>query len=133
QQPEIDAVSNGEELLKLREEVDAVHLSEPVQDYILSLVRATRGESGLESVSKYFRFGASPRSCLALAQSGRALAWLRGEDYVSPGHIQELFCDALRHRVGLTYEAEAEEVISDTVLKEILESTELPESQLAAA
>jgi len=125
--PTIEPVSEGAELLKLREEVDAVELSDTVQEYILSLVRATRGESGLESVLKYLRFGASPRASLALAQAGRALAWLRGDAFVSPAHIQDLFCDALRHRVGLTYEAEAEAVTSDDVLLEVLEKTDLPE------
>jgi MoxR-like ATPase len=133
EQPVIEPVANGAELLELRKEVDAVHLSPAVQDYILKLVRCTRGEEGLESVTKYLRFGASPRACLALAQSGRALAWLRGETYVAPGHIQELFCDALRHRVGLTYEAEAEEVTSDAVLEEILNQIQLPEGVAEAA
>ncbi|MEM6600191.1 MAG: ATPase, partial [Verrucomicrobiota bacterium] len=103
------------------------------QDYILTLVRSTRGEASIHSVKKYLRFGASPRACLALAQSGRALAWLRGDSYVTPGHVQELFCDALRHRVGLTYEAEAEEVTTDTVLEEILNHTQLPDHVAEAA
>lgn len=133
QKPKIEPVSNAEELLALRHQVDQVHLSAAVRDYILTLVRSTRGEAGIESVSKYLRFGASPRACLALAQSGRALAWLRGDDYVTPGHIQELFIDALRHRVGLTYEAEAEEVTTDAVLEEILNQTQLPENVAEAA
>ncbi|MEM1157700.1 MAG: MoxR family ATPase [Verrucomicrobiota bacterium] len=133
QKPQIEAVSNAQELLALRQEVDAVHLSPAVQDYILTLVRSTRGEASIHSVKKYLRFGASPRACLALAQSGRALAWLRGDSYVTPGHVQELFCDALRHRVGLTYEAEAEEVTTDTVLEEILNHTQLPDHVAEAA
>lgn len=131
--PAIEAVADGDEILSLRAEVDAVHLSPAVQDYILTLVRATRGDTGIEEVTKYFRFGASPRACLALAQAGRALAWLRGSAFVSPGHIQELFCDALRHRVGLTYEAEAEEVDSDSVLLQVLDQTALPDENEAQA
>jgi len=127
EQPVIEPVSTGEELLEIRRSVDQVHLSDEIQSYILNLVRATRSGEGIPEVQKYFSFGASPRASLALAQSGRALAWLRGMDYVSPQHIQELFRDALRHRVGLTYEAEAEEITTDHVLERILSTVRLPE------
>ncbi len=73
-------------------------------------------------------FGASPRASLALVQAGRALAWVRGQDYVSPEIIQELFLDCLRHRIGLTYEAEAEEITCEQVLHDIVEKTEMPRS-----
>ncbi|MEO0453346.1 MAG: MoxR family ATPase [Verrucomicrobiota bacterium] len=126
EKPEIEPISTGEELLAIREEVDAVHLSEEVQTYILDLVRATRQDGTVESVKKYFSFGASPRASLALTQAGRALAWLRGSDFVSPSHIQDLYLDVMRHRVGLTYEAEAEEIRSDEVLQDVLQSVRLP-------
>lgn len=126
EQPSIEPVSSGEELLAIRHEVDAVHLSDEVQTYILDLVRATRSDQPVADVKKYFSFGASPRASLALTQAGRALAWLRGMDFVSPAHIQELYLDALRHRVGLTYEAEAEEISADAVLREILSTVRLP-------
>jgi MoxR-like ATPase len=64
----------------------------------------------------YLNFGASPRASLALFQAGRALAWLRGADYVSPALVQELAPDVLRHRIGLTYEAEAEEITTDKII-----------------
>ena len=126
-QPALVAASSGEELLDLRTEVDRMHLSPAVQGYILALVRSTRAlaEPGA-SAKRYLTFGASPRASLALYQAGRALAWLRGQDYVSPALIQELAPDVLRHRVGLTYEAEAEEITADKVIAQVIEKTPVP-------
>ncbi len=129
QQPALQAASSGEELLQLRALVDQVHVSPAVQGYILALVRATRALAGGESTTKskrWLTFGASPRASLALYQSGRALAWLRGEDYVSPALIQELAPDVMRHRVGLTYEAEAEEITSDKIITQVVQQTPVP-------
>jgi len=126
-QPSIVAVSSGEELLGLRIEVDRVHVSPAVQGYILSLVRATRALADKGGNAKrYLNFGASPRASLALYQSGRALAWLRGLDYLSPSLVQELAADVLRHRIGLTYEAEAEEITADKIVAQVVERTPVP-------
>ena len=127
--PALKAVSSGEELLALRQHVDAIHVSPGVQAYILALVRGTRdlaaaSENG--TAKRLLNFGASPRASLALFQAGRALAWLRGSDYLSPALVQEIFPDCLRHRVGLTYEAEAEELSSDKILAQVLERTPVP-------
>ncbi len=129
--PALQAVSSGEELLALRQHVDAIHVSAGVQAYILSLVRGTRdlaavAEGATGGTKRLLNFGASPRASLALFQAGRALAWLRGSDYLSPALVQEVFHDALRHRVGLTYEAEAEELTSDKILAQVLERTPVP-------
>ena len=126
-QPALSAVSSGEELLALRAEVDRIHLSPAVQGYILALVRGTRALAEREGNAKrYLNFGASPRASLALYQAGRALAWLRGEDYLSPGLVQELAADVLRHRIGLTYEAEAEEISPDSIVTQVVERTPVP-------
>ncbi len=130
-QPEVAAVSSGEELLELRNYVDAIHVSPGVQAYILALVRGSRelaaqAEGTTGGPKRLLNFGASPRASLALFQSGRALAWLRGSDYVSPTLIQEVFHDALRHRVGLTYEAEAEGLSADKILDQVLVRTPVP-------
>lgn len=136
-QPEVRAVSSGEELLQLRVQVDAIHVSPTVQAYILALVRGSRDLAAqAEKVSatatngastkRLLNFGASPRASLALFQAGRALAWLRGSDYVSPALVQEIFHDALRHRVGLTYEAEAEGLTADKILDQVLIRTPVP-------
>jgi MoxR-like ATPase len=129
-QPALKPVSSGEELLSLRTQVDAIHVSPAVQAYILSLVRSSRElaaqAEGTGNARRLLNFGASPRASLALFQASRALAWLRGGDYVSPALIQEVFHDALRHRVGLTYEAEAEGLTSDKVLDQVLIRTPVP-------
>ena len=131
QQPKLKAVSSGEELLSLRDEVDNVHLSPPLQAYMLALVRATReaaaGNNGTgANASKVLSYGASPRASLALVQATRALAWLHGMDHGTPEVVQNVFFDALRHRVGLTYEAEAEETTTDEILRGVLESVPVP-------
>jgi MoxR-like ATPase len=129
QQPALLPASSGEELLQLRFAVDAIHVAPAIQGYILSLVRATRNlaDSNQSTGSKrWLSFGASPRASLALFQSGRALAWLRGQDFVSPALIQELAPDVMRHRIGLTYEAEAEEVTADKVIAQVVEQTPVP-------
>jgi MoxR-like ATPase len=126
-QPALAAVSSGEELLALRTQVDAIHLSPAVQGYILALVRATRALAEKEGAAKrYLNFGASPRASLALYQAGRALAWLRGQDYLSPALVQELAPDVLRHRIGLTYEAEAEEITADRIVAQVVTGTPVP-------
>ncbi len=126
-QPELAAVSSGDELLALRHEVDAIHLSPAVQGYILALVRGTRALAEKNGDAKrHLNFGASPRASLALYQAGRALAWLRGQDYLSPAIVQELAPDVLRHRLGLTYEAEAEEITTDQIVAQVVERTPVP-------
>ena len=121
-QPALAAVSSGEELL------DRIHLSPAVQGYILALVRGTRAlaEKDGNGSKRYLTFGASPRASLALYQAGRALAWLRGQDYLSPALVQELAPDVLRHRIGLTYEAEAEDITTDHIVTQVLERTPVP-------
>ncbi len=129
-QPEVTAVASGEQLLELRKKVDEVHVAEAVQAYIVALVRSTRelasqrGKDGETTLS----FGASPRASLSLYQASKALAWMRGADYVSPAQVQDIFLDVMRHRVGLSYEAEALGVTADAVLGQILERTAVPET-----
>ncbi|MCX6944690.1 MAG: MoxR family ATPase [Verrucomicrobiota bacterium] len=127
QQPALTAASSGEELLALRTAVDALHVSPAVQGYILALVRGTRALTESRPGAKCpLTFGASPRASLALYQAGRALAWLRGEDYVSPALVQELAPEVMRHRIGLTYEAEAEEISPDQIIAQVVAQTPVP-------
>jgi len=126
-QPKLAAVSSGEELLSMREKVDSVHLSPPLQAYMLALVRTTReAAAAAGNGGKVLSYGASPRASLALVQASRALAWLHGMDHATPEVVQNVFLDALRHRVGLTYEAEAEETTTDEILQGVLGRVPVP-------
>jgi MoxR-like ATPase len=130
--PQLSAVTSGEELLALRTAVDQVFVSPAVQEYILALVRATRAMAvGAPGKPATLTFGASPRASLALYQSARALAWLRGQDYVSPSIVQELVPDVLRHRIGLSYEAEARDMTPDSILDEVVATTRMPQEAAA--
>jgi MoxR-like ATPase len=132
QQPGLRAVSSAEELMALRSAADAVYVSEELQRYVLALVRATRAlaagnGAAMNGGPRKLAFGASPRASLALVQAARALAFVRGQDYATPGLVQELYGDAVRHRIGLTYEAEAEQVRPDQILRRVVETTPVPE------
>ncbi|MGD9762120.1 MAG: AAA family ATPase [Candidatus Binatia bacterium] len=129
--PVVRSISSAAELLALRAGVDAVYASDDVQRYIVALVRNTRELAqgrgpAMNGGAVPLAFGASPRATLALLQSSRALAFVRGQDFVTPALVQETFCDAVRHRIGLTYEAEAEQITSDAVLKRVLKTTPIP-------
>ncbi len=129
--PKVDAVSSGEEVLSLRTEIDTVHVADSVQAYIVALVRQTRnlassGNRVAVSSEKLLSYGASPRACLGLFQASKALAWLRGADFVTPALVQEVLPDVMRHRVGLTYEAESQGLTPDKILQDIVKSTPVP-------
>jgi len=134
--PDLSAVSSGEELLSLRAEVDKVHVAEPLRDYIVTLVRETRAiAAGTSTVvtNSSLAFGASPRASLGLFQASRALAWLRGFDFVSPALVQAVFVEVMRHRVGLTYEAEASGIAVDAILRDVMAKVAVPERSLLAS
>lgn len=131
--PKVDMTSSGEELLGLRPQVDAVHVSDAVQTYIVALVRRTRElAAGTHRSSagsdKLLAYGASPRAGLGLFQATKALAWMRGSDYVTPALVQEILPDVMRHRIGLTYEAESQGLTPDKILQDIVQSTPVPGS-----
>jgi MoxR-like ATPase len=125
-QPALVPASSGEELLSLRAEVDRIHVSPAVQNYILALVRATRALTEGPPAQRLLTFGASPRASLARYQASRALAWLRGADFASPALVQEIAPDVLRHRIGLTYEAEAKEITADKIVAQVIAKTSVP-------
>jgi MoxR-like ATPase len=125
-QPALVPASSGEELLSLRTEVDRIHVSPAIQNYVLALVRATRALTEGSPAQRLLTFGASPRASLALYQATRALAWLRGLEFVSPALVQEIAPDVLRHRIGLTYEAEAKEITADTIVAQVIAKTPVP-------
>ena len=115
-------------ILALRETIAATYLDQKIIDYIVDLVRATRDPSvvGLQNLKPLVAFGASPRASIALAQAAKAHAYLRGRGYVIPEDVRALALDVMRHRVLLTFEAEAEEVDSDQVVTRILDAVPVP-------
>jgi len=115
-------------ILEARRAIAAVHIDPRLVDYIVDLVRATRDPAsvGLDALRPLIAFGASPRASIALAQASRAHAWLRGRDYVAPDDIRVLAPDVLRHRLVLTFEAEAEDVTADAIIARVLDAIPAP-------
>jgi hypothetical protein len=124
----IEAVAGPEEVFAARREVNGVYMDEKITDYIVDVVRSTRhpDEVGASELRPLIHFGASPRASIYLAQCTRALAFLRGRDYVLPEDVKELAPDVLRHRVITTFEAEAEEVSADDIVRRLLEVVRVP-------
>ncbi|MCZ2342891.1 MAG: MoxR family ATPase [Bacteroidales bacterium] len=122
-----EAVLSAEELAQLRDAVDAVYVDGKVKDYLLDVVRATRQPTEYRlDVAGLIQYGASPRGSLALLRAAKAHAFLAGRDFVTPEDIKQLAPDVLRHRLILTYEAEAEELTVDKVIQRILDGLPIP-------
>jgi MoxR-like ATPase len=123
-----EAVLDAARLANLRELCARVYLDEQVENYILDIVSATRNPAGykLHSLSNHIAYGASPRATINLALAARALAMLRNRAYVVPDDVVSLAPDVLRHRIGLTYEAEAEDKDVNFVIKQILQTIPAP-------
>jgi MoxR-like ATPase len=114
-------------LLSAREQVLDIYLAEPLEDYIIELVTATRDPQNWSAqLSQWIRFGASPRGTLAIDRCARAHAWLQGRNYVSPEDIHQIAPDVLRHRILLSFEAEAEGVNSDYFIHQLLQTIPIP-------
>ncbi len=124
---EIEAVTSPEEILFARTLVDQIHLDEKVESYIVDLVMATRRPQsyGLK-LDGLIQFGGSPRATINLALASKANAFLAGRAYVTPQDVKQLALDVLRHRVVITYEAEAEERTSESIVSEILQHVPVP-------
>ena len=124
----VSPVASPREILDAREAITATYLDDKIGDYILDLVAATRDPRayGLPDLAPLIEFGASPRASIALATCARAHAFLRGRGYVVPDDIKAIGPDVLRHRVITTYEAEAEEVTSDELIRRVFEKVSVP-------
>ena len=105
--------------------VESIYVDEKLVEYIVAIVRATR-EPGKADVAKFVEFGASPRASIALMKAARCIAFIRGRGFVTPDDIKEIALDILRHRVVLSYEAEAAGVTNDDVVTRIVEGVEVP-------
>jgi len=126
--PPVARVLEGDAVRHLCLRAREIYLDDRIRDYIVALVAATRRprESGLSEMAHVISYGASPRATLALSEASRALAFLRGRGYVVPEDVKEIAHDVLRHRILLTYEAEAENVTTENVVDRLLERVEVP-------
>jgi len=124
----IQQVATLEDLNTIREEALKVHMDEEIERYIIELVAASRDPKayGLEELEAYIEFGASPRASIDMYKASRAIAYLKGQDYVSPIEIAYIAKEILRHRIILSYEAEAEGVTQDTIIEKILAAVPIP-------
>ena len=114
-------------IIKARQEALCLHMGEAVENYILQLVAATRCPASYgEPLSRWLQLGASPRATIGLDRAARVHAWLGGQDYVSPQNIQAIAHDVLRHRIILSFEAEAEGLTCDNVITELLNRVAVP-------
>ncbi len=126
--PTVNPVIDPQRILQARNVVNEVYIDEKIKEYIIDVVFATRepGKYGLDEVTRFIEYGASPRASIALNIAARAHAFLRHRGYVTPEDIKSIGPDVLRHRVIVTYEAEAEEVTSEEIVRRIFDAVEVP-------
>ncbi|HWV58422.1 MAG TPA: MoxR family ATPase [Longimicrobiales bacterium] len=126
--PPLEPVATPAEILAARREIDEIYTDDKIADYILDIVAATRDPAsvGLSRLAPLIEFGASPRATLFLALCARAHAFLRGRGYVLPDDVKAVGPDVLRHRIIVSYEAEAEEITADDIVERIFEAVEVP-------
>jgi len=126
--PAVSRVLRADAVERLTRRVREIYIDERLRDYMVALVTATRRpkEIGLVEFAPLIAWGASPRATLSFSEASRAVAFLRGRGYVVPEDVKEIAKDVLRHRILLTYEAEAENVTTDSVVDHILERVEVP-------
>ncbi len=126
--PKISPVIKPTEIEEMRGLIEQIHLEEKLADYIVDIAIATRHpeEYGLEELSRYIQYGTSPRGTIYLNRCSRAVAFMEGRDYVTPQDVKSIAKEVLRHRIILSYEAEAEELTTDQILDKILDQIEVP-------
>jgi MoxR-like ATPase len=124
----VQAVCSREEVFRINKSYKMVYVDEKIKDYIVNLVFATRypGEAGLSKLKDLIQFGASPRASIYLTETARALAFVRRRGYVTPEDVKNIGRDVLRHRIILSYEAEAEELTTDDIITEIFNNVVVP-------
>jgi MoxR-like ATPase len=125
---EVKPAIDAEKIFELRQILNQIYVDEKVKDYILDLVFATRepAQYKLESLKPLIAYGASPRASIMLTLAAKAHAFMRGRGYVTPDDVKQIGLDVLRHRVLVTYEAEAEDMTSEHIVKKIFDQIEVP-------
>ena len=126
--PEVLPVSSADEIIKAREVVREVYIDEKIEQYIADMVFATRYPEryGLSELQPMITFGASPRASISLAKASRAYAFIKRRGYVVPEDVRAVAHDVLRHRIGLSYEAEANALTSEDIISQIINKVEVP-------
>ena len=126
--PEITAVVNMNQIMEARKAVQEVYMDEKIEQYIIDLVFATRepAKHKLEQFAKYIEFGASPRGTINLGTAAKAYAFINRRGYVIPEDVRTVAMDVLRHRIGLTYEAEAENVTTENIVEAVINAVDVP-------
>lgn len=124
----IDKVIRAEDIVRAREVIRSIYVDDKVKEYIVNIIFASREPEkyGLQSLADLISFGASPRATINLNLAAKAHAFLRGRGYITPEDIKAIGADVLRHRILLTYEAEAEEVTADDIVQKIFDAVEVP-------
>lgn len=127
-QGQIVPLLRPEEILEAQKIVEQIYIDEKIERYIVDIVFATRfpGDYGLKDLEGIISFGASPRASIGLARAAKAYAFLRQRGYVVPEDVRAVCYDVLRHRIGLSYEAEANNITADDIISEILDKIEVP-------
>ena len=114
-------------VMEARQQILGLHLSEELEKYIVNVVVATRNPGAVKpELDGQVMYGASPRACMGIDRSARAHAWLKGRDYVGPEDIQEVAADVLRHRLVLSFEAEADGIEPDSIIQGVLDGVGVP-------
>ncbi len=124
----VQQVVSTKEILKARSSMQEIYMDEKIERYILDIVFATRNpkDAQLPNLANLINYGASPRATISLALASKAYAFIKRRGYVIPEDVRAVAMDVMRHRIGVTYEAEAEEVTSETIVQEILNKVEVP-------
>lgn len=120
--------ASTDQILRAREVIQDIYMDPKIEQYLVNLVLATRNPAnwGMADLAPHIQYGASPRASLCLAQASRAQAFLKHRGYVGPEDVQAVALDVLRHRLILTYEAEAEEITPEQIVQQLLEKVEIP-------
>jgi MoxR-like ATPase len=126
--PPPNAVVDADMLRHAREVVNSIYVDEKIKDYVLNIIFTTRdpNASGLKELRSLIELGASPRATIFLLKAAKAHAFLRGRGYVTPDDIKQVASDVLRHRVVVSFEAEAENITSAQIIQQILSRVEVP-------
>ncbi|MCG8698218.1 MAG: MoxR family ATPase [Bacteroidales bacterium] len=126
--PSASSVLKPEDIVKAREVVKEVYIDEKIENYILDIVFATRypSENKLDKLENMINYGGSPRASISLAKASKAHAFIKRRGYVIPEDVRAVCHDVMRHRIGLTYEAEAENITSEDIITDILNTVEVP-------